>query len=321
MSDFYLNSKSIERVIISFAPSPDAGSLPLFPKIMKLVFVYHKLKLFCVRCQVLDALTPENLCALLKKSGPDDSLHIALEVLRCQVRRHTAKKDGFLSPYRTAVWMVLCYDKSLRAPEDALDRLGCPGAPPLGPVAATPSPDGAPAVDWREVELADALVWASTHMQDMLTCRSDDEPRRRTALLCATLALLTRRLIAAGDLRRSPRLWGGMFAPLLRAEPNVVVAAREEGVGSGGGSGWRLRDADLVQHVALYADDANGRWADPVPALWAIAHGRGTAAQVGGGGIPCGCIAVYCCQRCCRAGLSLGLCSSLYKGCKASPLL
>ena len=78
--------------------------------------------------KVLDALTRDNLCALLKKSCPDDSLHIALDVLRCQTGFSSAQRDRFASPYRTAVWMTLCYDRSLSNPKALLDRLGPPGA-------------------------------------------------------------------------------------------------------------------------------------------------------------------------------------------------
>ena len=216
--------------------------------------------------KVLEALTRDNLCALLKKSSPDDSLHIALEVLRWRTGHATCKSDGFLSPYRTAVWMTICYDKALCSHETLLERLGSK----VGGNATARSLETEP-LDWREDSLADALVWASTHMGDMLTCRHDDDPRRCTALLRQALSHLTRRLMAAGDAERSPRLWGGKFAPLLYAKPDT--AARS-------GGGGRVQDADLLMHVALHAADANSHWGDPVPALWAIAHGRGTAAQV-----------------------------------------
>jgi hypothetical protein len=216
--------------------------------------------------KVLEALTRDNLCALLKKSGPDDSLHIATEALRCQTGLQTVKTDGYLSPYRTAVWMVVCYDKAFSSPEDLLDRLD----PRLGggQTASRPADDGAPMV-WQVEALVDALIWASTHMGDMFTCRRDDEPQRRTALLRATLVYLTDRLIQAGDTNRAPRLWGAKFAPLLHAEPDAAHP----------GSG-RVRDAELVLYVALHAADINSHWGEPVQALWAIAHGRGTAAQV-----------------------------------------
>jgi hypothetical protein len=182
-------------------------------------------------------------------------------VLRYQTHRASARLDRFLSPYRTAVWMVVCYDKAVALPADLLERLG----PQPGATEAE-QPEGGG--DWREAELAEALIWASTHMQDMLTCRSDDEPRRRTELVRATLAHLSRRLVAAGDRdRRCPLLWGGMFAPLLR-------------VGAPSSAGTRPADADVTVFVALHAEDVNGRWLEPLPALWAIAHGRATAAQV-----------------------------------------
>jgi hypothetical protein len=107
--------------------------------------------------KVLDALTKENLCALLKKSCPDDSLHIATYVLRYQTHHESAKNDRFLSPYCTAVWMVVCYDKALVQPTDLLERLG---PQPDTAVLGAEYPDGG---DWRERELVDSLIWASTH--------------------------------------------------------------------------------------------------------------------------------------------------------------
>jgi hypothetical protein len=150
----------------------------------------------------------------------------------------------------------------VQQPTDLLKRLG----PDQG--AADLNDEPPELGDWRERELADALVWASTHMQDMLTCRCDEEPRRRTELVRTTLAHLSRRLVAVGDRnRRCPLLWGGMFAPLLRVGPPLSAGARPA-------------DADVAIFVALHAEDVNPRWPDPLPALWAIAHGRATAAQV-----------------------------------------
>jgi len=36
----------------------------------------------------------------------------------------------------------------------------------------------------------------------------------------------------------------------------------------------------IVIHVAIHGDDVNTKWREPLPSLWALAHGKGTAAHV-----------------------------------------
>ena len=176
--------------------------------------------------KVLQALTRHNICALLKKSCPDDSLSIATEILKHQTYISTRHEDRFLSPYRTALWMTVCY-KPL---DDPAALVACMGASP----AAERTPEAAERgklTDWREEELVDSIIWASTHMQDMVSCRSDDDPKQRSHFLKCTLLYLSQRLLSEGEIEgddksdssqyrfklwaRIPKIWGAMFAPLL----------------------------------------------------------------------------------------------------------
>ena len=62
----------------------------------------------------------------------------------------------------THTLIALLFDKELVEPTNLILLMGL-DAPPR---------DDAPTVDWRENELADAFVWASTHMVDIkMICR------------------------------------------------------------------------------------------------------------------------------------------------------
>ena len=60
--------------------------------------------------KVLSAFTKENLCSLLKKSKPCDTLNIARDVLKYRTHKATASDDKFNSPYRVSLWMTILYD-------------------------------------------------------------------------------------------------------------------------------------------------------------------------------------------------------------------
>jgi len=202
--------------------------------------------------KVLAALTKENLCALLKKSKPTDALFLAKDVLKYHIHKASAQDDKYNSPYRTSVWIALLFDKELVEPTNLILLMGL-DAPPR---------DDAPIVDWRENELADAFVWASTHMVDIKMICSDDDPKRRLKFLVDMLVHLSLRLMLTGESGRAAALWSGMFAPLLRTSHQNPAAQR------------------IVIHVAIHGDDVNTKWREPLPSLWALAHGKGTAAHV-----------------------------------------
>lgn len=204
--------------------------------------------------KVLSAITKENLCSLLKKSKPNDALSIARDVLKYRTHKASANEDKFVSPYRTALWMTILYDyKALSEPDDLLKLMGADAVP--GQAAAE--------LDSREVELADALAWASTHMMDMKIVCCEDDPKRRLKFLVDTLVFLSKRLIHTDEASHKSfkvaHLWGGMFAPLLS---------------------FRSSDKEILVHVAMNGEDCHSKWREPLPSLWRIAHGRGTAAQV-----------------------------------------
>jgi hypothetical protein len=208
--------------------------------------------------KVLSAITKENLCSLLKKSKPSDVLSIARDVLKYRTHEATAKEDKFVSPYRTSLWMTILYDyKALNEPEDLLKLMGADSIPEKSSAELDP----------RERELAEALAWASIRMMDMKIVCGEDDPKRRLKFLINTLVYLSARLIDTDEASKlscevAP-LWGGMFAPLL----------------SSSSSEDRTRRRILV-HVAINATDFNSKWRDPLPDLWSIAHGKGSAAQV-----------------------------------------
>jgi hypothetical protein len=204
--------------------------------------------------KVLSAITKENLCSLLKKSKPSDALSIARDVLKYRTHKATANEDKFVSPYRTSLWMTILYDyKALNEPEDLLKLMGSDAVPEKSSAALDP----------RERELADALAWASTHMMDMKIVCGEDDPKRRLKFLIDTLVYLSTRLIDTDTVSQMSSkvalLWGGMFAPLL----------------SSSSSGDRI-----LVHVAVNGEDCHSKWREPLPSLWRIAHGKGSAVQV-----------------------------------------
>jgi hypothetical protein len=206
--------------------------------------------------KVLEALTEENLCTLLKKSNHDDAQSLAQQILKYQTYKDAANKDTFKSPYRTAVWMTILYDKSLSRPDQILMLMGTGSLPA----------DASAALDTRESDLADALAWASTNMRDMTTVRSDDDPKKRLKFLIDTLVHLSHRLIDTANTSRVARLWNDIFEPLLSISHEALSAPKSQN--------------RIVVHVAIHAENNRSKWREPLPSLWAIAHDRGTAAQV-----------------------------------------
>jgi len=203
--------------------------------------------------KVLSALTKENLCSLLQKSKPSDALNIARDVLKYRTHIITASDDKHNSPYRVAIWMTIVKDKTLKEPEDLLKLMD---------TTDEKVPDQASAeLDQRESELADALSWASTHMTNIKTVCGDDDPKKRLKFLIDTLVYLSKRLIDTDKTSKKSSevalLWGGMFAPLLSCNEERIAV-----------------------HVAMSDADCHSKWREPLPELWCIAHGRGSAAQV-----------------------------------------
>jgi len=204
--------------------------------------------------KVLSALKNDNLCSLLKKSSPSDSLAIAKDILKYQIGMENAEEDKYLSPYRTALWMTILYDNSLDSPQALLRAMG--------------QPDGGSSDRPTETEstLVDCLIWASTHMQDMISCKMSDNAEEKTVFLIQTLVSLSRKMILADEpIERISRLWGGMFAQLLSCSDEEDP---------------RLSFNDVLLHVALYSEDCYDLWEEPLPALWAVAKGKGTASQI-----------------------------------------
>eukprot|EP00960_Hanusia_phi_P055293 762931-Hanusia_phi.AAC.1 len=204
--------------------------------------------------KVLSALKKDNLCSLLKKSGPSDSLALAKEILKNQIGMESAEDDKYLSPYRTALWMAILYDASLDHPLALLRAMG------------QSEEDRSGALTETEDVLVDSLIWASTHMQDMISCKMSDNAQSKTKFVVQTLVFLSRKLILAEEaIERIARLWGGMFAHLLSC------AEREEP---------ELSFNDVLLHVALYSEDCYNLWEDPLPALWAVAKGKAKPSQI-----------------------------------------
>ena len=152
------------------------------------------------------AMTKENLCQLLKKSKASDVCFMARDVLKYQTHRSTAHEDKFSSPYRTALWMTIVKDHKLTQTKELLELMG-PEEVPEGAAAD---------LDWREAELAEALAWASTHMMDMRTVCSGDEPKARLKFLLDCLLHTSHRCIDTNSGHKVAGMWGGMMAPLLR---------------------------------------------------------------------------------------------------------
>ena len=123
-------------------------------------------------------------------------------------------------------------------------------------------------LDWREGELSDALAWASTHMMDMRTVCSEDEPRARLKLLIDCLIYLSHRLINTQSGHKVAPMWGGMMAPLLRMSRPLPQQSR------------CLDCNRILVHVAIHGEDCNSKWHEPLPSLWSIAHSKGTALHV-----------------------------------------
>jgi len=196
--------------------------------------------------KVLEALNKTNLCDLLRKSSPSDSLRIARSVLENQT--HREDRCDHPNPYRTAIWMIILYDKKIKAAEDLLAKM------------SSTSEDRA-----SEEELVNVMKWASVQMRDMIDCDQDDDPENKTALLVDMLIHLSDRSIAAGNPHKVHDLWFGIFAPLLQA---CLPAAGSKG------------RPTIVVTVAIHAVDQNEKWPGPVRALWSIAHGQGTADHV-----------------------------------------
>lgn len=208
--------------------------------------------------KVLQAVTKENLCSLLKKSKASDVCHIARDVLRYQSHRSSASEDRFNSPYRTALWMTILKDHKLSQTRELLELMGGDDVPS----------SSAEELDWREGELSDALAWASTHMMDMRTVCSEDEPRARLKLLIDCLIYLSHRLINTQSGHKVAPMWGGMMAPLLRMSRPLPQQSR------------CLDCNRILVHVAIHGEDCNSKWHEPLPSLWSIAHSKGTALHV-----------------------------------------
>jgi len=200
--------------------------------------------------KVLDALTKDNLCNLLKKSNPADSLKIAQEILRNQTYRKSAEADSFLSPYRTAVWMSIVHDPELKQPAQMIEQMSGPSPNKLDDVV---------------VELVHILRWASTCMQDMVIC---EHPEQRTMVLIELLVYLSRHLLSSGRSKLVPSLWHGMFAPLVIILLHGIGPTKDKS------------NDDIIVNVVIHAQNLAHTWPQPVPVLWAIAHGKGTASQV-----------------------------------------
>jgi hypothetical protein len=208
--------------------------------------------------KVLNALTKDNLRTLLVKSPPDDSLQIAKEVLKHQTHEATADSDGFSSPYRTAVWMIILLDVSVTEPKKLLEV-----------ICADINADEAK-LKLTQSRTVDALIWASTYMNDTLVCypciKKENDPRQRTALLRKTLIYLSHVLMARGD-ARVPALWQNMFAAFLRDADAPVP-------------GKSTKKPSIIKHVALHADNTSHMWPQPVLYLWAIAHKKSNPTQI-----------------------------------------
>ena len=208
--------------------------------------------------KVLLALKKENLCSLLKKSVPEHSLAIAREILRYDVYLDSAEDDKLNSPYRTAAWICILYDRSLKDETDVFKL--------MSPTTKSPKLNGvSSSLEDRAHKLVDTLVWASTHMQDMLQCAQDDDPQARHDFLITLMKYLTKKLRASRQHNRIPQLWGGMFGKLLQFSP-VQGAHRSI--------------KKVSAFVVLYAEDANSHWKEPLPSLFAIAKYRCNAFQV-----------------------------------------
>jgi len=74
---------------------------------------------------------------------------------------------------------------------------------------------------------------------------------------------LSLRLISNKESGKAAALWSGMFAPLLRTSHQTQNS-----------------NSRILIHVAIHGEDSNSKWQEPLPSLWALAHGKGTAAQV-----------------------------------------
>ena len=147
---------------------------------------------------------------MLRKSRPSDVLPLSKDILNHQIHRDVAKENQYNCPYRTSVWMTILYETKLNEPKDLLQLMG-------GSAAIPESLDPVSPMTEMEIELADALAWASTHMTEMNTICKNDEPKRRLGFLRDLLEYLSHRLIDSKMNNRVAFLWGGdKFAQLLR---------------------------------------------------------------------------------------------------------
>jgi len=127
-------------------------------------------------------------------------------------------------------------------------------------------------LDWREAELAEALARASTHMMDMRTVCSGDEPKARLKFLLDCLLDTRHRCIDTNSGHKVAGMWGGMMAPLLRLG-RPLPPPRQEGAG-------HLSSTRILVHVAIHSEDCHSKWLEPLRSLWAVAHSKATATHV-----------------------------------------
>jgi len=194
---------------------------------------------------VLAALTKENLCTLLKKSTPEDTLAIAGAVLNHQIGKNTIQDDGMYSPWSLALWMLIVHEETIR-PEQLIERMG------------------------GEKEATVALVWASKNMSDWRTVYGKIDPQQRGVLVWRILLRLSTWLMKQKRFSELPSLWQNIFAPLLRVAGPTDVAGQEDDV--------RLSDVALC--VVIEAEDCNSNWDSPVQSMWAVLHRKATPTQL-----------------------------------------
>ncbi len=207
---------------------------------------------------VLKALTKDNLCTLLKKSPPDPACYLAKKVLTFQIRRIEAVADKLYSPYRTALWINILYNKDCPGLGSILD---CLDRKPVGEQTRVDLKE----LYWREIELADGLYWASLNMKRMRQIRSDEDPKEKCRFLTDILEDLSTSLmqiaekdpmlIASNREDKVAQLWSGWFAQLLRFKKSSPDQNK------------------LIQYVAINSPTFQPEWKQPLPSLWRIAHG------------------------------------------------